>query len=407
MSEKKVDADPMLGGVFEALGSADLPEACRAMLLALAPGCFETPVEERQEPQAVAASMIGNVITSQFGTLEKAVQDEDAHLQQAEAALASSQVMMLQAEAELAEKRGKAESAKLALEGVSQELMVAKESLAAARREMQAGEDKVAEARNEKKAVVDALQDHFAPLRDGAWETGQGKTHIAVVLDLAKRLQLELSLVTAMPSSCTKRPSERGPFDQMVVSKLEELLREKARAFQGRLDAAAPEAFERLALVEAAQRGADAAAERQQQAADVLSSALGRQKQQEADLEDARSAVRTSECRRRSAAERREQRDKARKAFHSRSVVCFESLRDRSAVVSPAQRPLATEVKEEVVAELTPMQELTAEPEVEGQVTEEQTEFLPAGGETVVQTSKLGDEGLACPVMPQIAVGGQ
>eukprot|EP00927_Polykrikos_kofoidii_P054155 TRINITY_DN4862_c0_g1_i1.p2 TRINITY_DN4862_c0_g1~~TRINITY_DN4862_c0_g1_i1.p2 ORF type:complete len:460 (+),score=122.99 TRINITY_DN4862_c0_g1_i1:157-1536(+) len=346
---------PKLHGVIEALESLELPEPCRTMLLALAPGCLQTPLEERQEPQVAATKMIGDAIASRFAELQKATVEEETRIREVDSALTRSGSTMLRADAEVASMNVEVGKAREILRSASHDKMQAEHALVIERQKEKAEGDKVAEARTDKKAVEEALQMHFEPLKLGTWETGQAKNHVNVLVDLAKRLQLEMSLVTAMRSSCTKLPVERGLFDQMVVTQLEALMCEKVKSFAEYLEAAEPVAIELAAALEKAQLHRDAVAERQRQAADALSAALARQNELSSKIENARNLIAKSEDERGTLSESLRELELKRDDFQSRHMECFEFLRDRTLVATSASKQ--SPLKEDATA-------ATLEPEI-------------------------------------------
>lgn len=301
----------------------------------MVPGCLETPADERQEFQALAVGMIGDALSGRRASLQQAVRDEDAKVHDVEASRAALEQKVSEAEDLLAASAELVEERRRALSTASQEVLATKTALNEAQEVRRQGDAAMLTVSKDKEAVEVALEENFRPLKDGTWETAQAKAHIGALVPLVKRINLEMSLVTALPSSCTKPPSERGPFDQMVVDKLEELLLAKVKEFADKLEAAGPEFANRAAALEAAQKAADDTRERQTQAAAAVVEAQGAYQEKVAAVNEAKAALLASEPTYKATTKARDEKQAVLEAFETSSLKCFEFLRDRPAKKAP------------------------------------------------------------------------
>lgn len=329
--------------IVKALEGAELPEDCRAMLISMVPGCLETAADERQELQAMAVSMIDDVFQARQTAMEQAILDAEAKLVDIEAGRGSLDGNVAKADTELAERVVIVEARKKVLATASQEVVAAKSAAGDAREAQRLSDEEHIKVAGEKSTLEAVLRDHFTPLKEGKWESTCG-VHLGALLPVAKRIELDQSLVSAMPSSCSKKPEERGPFDQMVVTQLEELLVQKVAAFVAQLEAAGPQAEERRLTAEAAQKNADEAKERQQQAASEVFSAQASQREQSAALDAAKAAVQNFEPTLRAATEAIEQAKASLEEFRSCNLVCFETARDAKTEVAATPEAAVSEV---------------------------------------------------------------
>lgn len=76
-----------------------------------------------------------------------------------------------------------------------------------------------------KTEVQNVMTDNFRRLKDGEWQSGEEDSLFQPVQVLIGQLNLDESLVTSLPVSLKKKG--RGAFDQVVVDRFEEALREK------------------------------------------------------------------------------------------------------------------------------------------------------------------------------------
>lgn len=325
--EKKGKVELSIEAVAKAIESADLPENCKAMLLSMVPVSLDTAVENRHDLQAMAVTMISDVMATERAAMEQAIRDEEAKLNEVEASRGGLDSKVTDADQELAERVVKVEERKKVLAVASQEVLSAKagaaEAKEAQRRSAIAADTLVAE----KKAVEAILEEHFKPLKDGTWEAAQ--VHISALLPLAKRIDLDASLVSAMPSSCTKKPEERGPFDQMVITQLEETLLAKVASLTEQVEAAGPEGVTRAAAAEAALEALESSKARQQQAASDVFEVQAAQREAAGKLEAAKATLANYEPAYKQATEVRDQKKTRLETFLSWNVAAFELLRDR------------------------------------------------------------------------------
>merc|ERR1719336_188822 len=123
------------------------------------------------------------------------------------------------------------------------------------------------DTRVEKEEVDGAMQGSICALRDvELFKAEEVPKHVNLLVPLAKRLALDDSLLTALPSACAGAPDKRGSFDNMVIDQLRQHLDKKFAVLQETLDKAAAAIKEHAAAVAAAQEGLDGASSAQQSA---------------------------------------------------------------------------------------------------------------------------------------------
>jgi len=339
--------------VAQALEAADLPEACRAMLLALIPGSLGTPLAERQQLQTVAVNLLEEALARHKTALEQAITLQEQKVQEFEGGKDALEAKAKEAESELESMASETEAKKQVLAAASQEVLATKRAAEDAKSAQTEGDAAYSDAVEDKKAVEEALTAHFAPLKEGNWEAGQAKGHIDALLPLCKRIKLDASLVSAVPSSCTKKPSERGQFDLMVVQQLEETLQAKVVSCTELIDSEGPAAKARAEAAEAAQKAAEASKEKQQQAAAQLFDSQNAYKQKAAMVQEAKASIENFEPNFQAARDLLEVRKATLDTFIKKNMAAFETLRD-GAPPSPAKEPEVEAATVEVAQEAPP-----------------------------------------------------
>lgn len=330
-AEKVAKQSDVLKPVAEAIETADLPDSCRAMLLSFVPVCLDSPREERDSLQSLAVDMLSKFFASRRACMKKAIEDESAKLVEWEANAGDLDAKVAAAERELAEKgEASLEVKKKELAVASQAMVATKAAATDAKEAQKAGDVTHQEALEEQQGVEAILKDNLVALKEGNWEAAKAQGCIEGLMPLAKRLKLDPSLISAMPSSLIKAPSERGPFDLMVIQQLEEILHAKAKSLAEQIQADGPAVQERAAAVDVAQHAAEEAKQRQQQAASAVFEAQAVVKDLQAALDETKATKESFAPKFREAAGVRDRKMKELEVFETVSLVSFEKLKDRT-----------------------------------------------------------------------------
>eukprot|EP00928_Gymnodinium_smaydae_P090613 TRINITY_DN74399_c0_g1_i1.p1 TRINITY_DN74399_c0_g1~~TRINITY_DN74399_c0_g1_i1.p1 ORF type:complete len:399 (-),score=124.48 TRINITY_DN74399_c0_g1_i1:83-1279(-) len=335
--------DSLLEPVLEAIQQAEhLPGACKHMLLTIAPRCLTTPSDERDEVLARSVAMIGEVIEARRQVMQGLIDEEVAGMGEMEKTKQKLDESVQEAEARLASALEVLEAKKLALteaETVTSEKQVTLNEKKTTQQEEDAA---INAARKEKAEYEAAFNDHFKTLRDQELEYAKAHQHQEAILVYAKAMNLEASLLSSMPNACTKPPSQRGAFDQMVFQELEKEFVDHMKKLDDKIADGAPAAAERAQAVEAADAEFLAASATQRSAAEAAATAEGSRADCEERLASEREALRRHAPEYEQAAKRRDERVAALSQFEKLNVACFTDLRDRVAKVSAEVAPTAT-----------------------------------------------------------------
>lgn len=288
--QKKAKVDPKVASVKQTIESADLPDPCKAMLLAMVPHSLCVTKDLRSEPQARAVEMISEVYDAIELKLKSFAETESAKVTEIEASKDTVHAALTEAESRHSVTTATVESCKAALAQCFGTTSERKLALVAAEASERTGNAPGMAVEEEHRALKCALDEHFKVLKEGSWETGSAKRHLDALLPLAKKLTDE-SLVTALPSTCIKPPADRSTFDNMVMDQLEGSLTSTLTQLSANIEAEKPPKAQRAADVAAAQQHLKEADDAQQKSSDATTAALSAQKDTLAVFEIARSDV--------------------------------------------------------------------------------------------------------------------
>jgi len=342
-ASKKPKLDSMMVGVVNALQQAsELPEDCRTMLEASVPGCFSPPANERHELQRLMVKWIGETIERVEARLRQAVDDEDAKVANAEATNAEAEKAVSDAKGILETKETDLSANKTASIEAAQAVKSAKAGLTEAQVAQKKGDASLAEAGKRKEEYEGALKDHVGFLKeDDGFDANSAKTHTTQVMRIAKKIGLDDSLLTALPSACATTPSRRGSFDKMVVSELESSFQSKVAAVTEEMNTGAEATANRSAAVAAAEQGVQAAEDAQKDADAALAAAQTAQGEAAVGLREAEKGSKAKAAEKAAAEELKKNAEQVLENFIGYNVLCFNTLRDKAskAEEDPSQVP--------------------------------------------------------------------
>lgn len=125
-------------------------------------------------------------------------------------------------------------------------------------------------------------------------EEGGDSAHRCPHID-AQEAQRYTSLVNALPSAFAKAPTDRGSFDQMVLSRIEEILKDHLAQLEERLHSGDALKAEKAAAVDQAEAVLNAAKQRQEAAAEACRAADAERREMEAAVRKAQASLKEHE----------------------------------------------------------------------------------------------------------------
>jgi len=235
--------------------SESFPTAVLDMLCENMELCLGFCKEERHEYQVQVVEMIQKVLGSVEASLQssieaaqKGVSEADAEKEKRAAELeAATQAVTAASEAQAAAEATEAEAAKKKGE--------AEKNLKSATAEQRSG-DKTYEATHGRKTNLGLIMTHFfVPLKQQSLDASKAKEAVSAVCKLAKELAFDSALLTSMPSALGK--AERGTFDQLVMTQVEEEMKKQTAECEAELEAGQKGVTERAEKVTACQQALD------------------------------------------------------------------------------------------------------------------------------------------------------
>jgi len=282
---KKIKGDPVLASIAEVINEAEnLNEGCRAMLVDMLPFSLNFPEDTRHELQTMAVTMIEKTLSEKKIEKESAVTAEEGKLAKLKASEVELGSAVTSAEAALAGQKEVVDKAKTALAEATENARTSVSSLAALNTAKRDADVKLCSTKGEKQALESAFETHFkVPM-----EKGKGP-NFRKLEPFLQQIEVESSLITALPSTCVKTREERGSFDLLCLAELERAITSKIAAYEKLVAAETPATLEAEAAVNAATQEVEAKEVAQKQAATELEAALKEQSDMEASLSTAKS----------------------------------------------------------------------------------------------------------------------
>jgi chromosome segregation ATPase len=255
LTNKKIKPDPALEPVASILREAEhLPPLCRAMLVDMLPLCLSFPANQRHELQSVVVEMVAETFDAKKSEMDKAVATEQEKLDSLKASEEKLMSTMKEAEVAIADQQNVVQQLTDSLANATTVANASAEVLAERRDAKKIGDENVATAKAEKVALEAAFQTHYkAPMEEGI----AGPCFRELEPFLAK-VELEPSLLTALPSSCAKSKEHRGNFDEVVLQELEKAISSKIEALGAAVEVDGPASVEREGAVQAAEKDCEA-----------------------------------------------------------------------------------------------------------------------------------------------------
>jgi len=316
-----------------------LPDECRKMLTTMIPKSLCVPLDERHQLQTQCVEMLGEAIREVQAKMQEAIDAEQAEVVKVESTKYELEGELQQAKVMLTQKQEKLTASDNVLAEASKSVLSAKATLTSSQDEKNTFESGCMQIRSDKEAFEHVSANDLNKLCGGTWEEGNAQKHFDAVAALFGKFTLEESLLSVLPGSLMKKPAERGSFDHMAVTQLDESIQGKLRELTSAVEQQAPQAQERDAAVASAQKAYDEASEEQKKAAGAMSVAQDEEKTAIAAVKAAEAAVDSAEAELKKVGVVRDQKKNEFEVFEY-SVGCFNQLKER---VSPKKMQGATE----------------------------------------------------------------
>lgn len=192
---------------------------------------------------------------------------KDAEQRVAEAVQKKAELARIAVElSERAQRRDVSDESTHGVEGLRSAIEVAKATAANVSGQLESTAADRAKWIEEREEIQQAVDKHFATVRDGAtvfvngtFERSTDVKHVSALEPLFKRMGFEESLIEAFPSAAARMPAARTDFMHTVIRQVDTLFKERIAALNGRLEASDTTFAEREAAVVEAREAAVAA----------------------------------------------------------------------------------------------------------------------------------------------------
>jgi len=286
-AKMEVKVDPAFASVCDAIMEAEeLPDRVRTMLVEMLPFSLKFASDERHDLQTMAVDMTEATLNGKKSVLQTIAAAEDAALASLKASESQLGTAVTEAEAALAAQKVVVETKSNALVEATAAENASSTDLSTKRSEHAASQAAVEKLQGDKTAIESAFAEHFKPM-----EEGEGKAHLKKLEPFLKQIEIESTLLTALPSTCAKNKEKRGTFDNLVLQELEKAFSAKITALGDAVVAEGPASGAREAAIQAAEKDHAAKDATKTQAAAESVAAEKEQSDREAALSAAKIAV--------------------------------------------------------------------------------------------------------------------
>lgn len=318
---KKAKVDPVLTSIADAIMEAEeLPNRCRTMLVNVLPFTLKLPSDERHEIQTAVLDMVKQTLSSKKSLIESSVAAEEAKLTNLQGSQGELANAVSQAEAATATQKDTVEAAKLLLTDATAAANASWDALTDHREKQSITVAKLADVKAEKASLELAFTEHFMPMKEEA--AGE---HYQGLEPYLKNIEIEATLLIALPSSCSKSKDQRGSFDMVVLEELGKALSSKLAALGDAVVDQTPMCVDCETAAYAAQEEYDAKKDTQKRAAADFEAAQKEHSVREATLREARRSVKELQPQMDSAVEVIEKAQAALEAFKVGPLAGFET----------------------------------------------------------------------------------
>lgn len=184
-----------------------------------------------------------------------------------------------------------------------------------------------------------AVNSSLRALQSGECNVGEARQILKGFLPLVRTLDLEESLLKALPTTCAKKPSERGNFDQLVMQQLDHVLTEKVAAMSREIEKREQASQSVADRVKEARRARLVAQEAQKAASERLVEAKKQQSSANSAVEAAHKAIADTQPSRSAASYKAKLQHTSVKDFKDKCLNPFVSLRDNKSSEVSATLP--------------------------------------------------------------------
>lgn len=326
--------------------SSETPASVLNMLSAMADTAFTSCKSDRHKYQDSVIDMIGDVLRGAAAETQKSLEQLKEKLEGMDELRLQREAAVQSAQAEVDTKQASSRVSKFALAEDAQAFAAAKEGLSAAQAALKTASRELDRHVKAKNHLLMTIADFVKPLAEGTVEAGCTQRLATSLMASLAKLDLDESMMSAIPEAIGKEPATRGAFDSNVVSSLQDELDKRITASDNDIIAKETAVAEAESKVQEAQAVFQRAKENQHQGASTYNDAREIQKTAEGSLKVASKELAAVEPETKATQKELAAAEKDSEDFCSGPMRIYEELRDRTALLSAASIP--SEVAEEV-----------------------------------------------------------
>lgn len=332
----------MVGAILEAIDmTQDMPGSCKNMLAAMVPEAFTVPTDERHAYQTMFVDIVGECVWKTEENMKVAIGKDQEH-----ASVLSRQQDTIEKSIEDAhkihgEKKTIMEQQKANLADLFRAVLENRIVLSSSKQALDAAAAPVAELKKEVEGCHRAVSQDLAALRDVAVEASVAAEICSRLMALSSHLGIEETLATSLPAACTKKPSDRGAFDMMVLEQFEKEVISKAAGFEAQIQTQTANVAALEAAFETARKKLDETTAAHHVSSDVLNAAIIEEKKTFAAHSDREAELRSFKPQFKTATEAVEEKQAALENYQTWNMASFDMLKAKPS--KPA--PVAEETK--------------------------------------------------------------
>jgi len=234
------------------LTAPEYPDMVKNMLADTVLDTLAVPKECRHAFQDTTIDMIRKVLDSLQAAAQSKLDEAEKKLETTCKENETLQSSIEAAAATLAERIQTVDAAKTEHAERTSARVAAKEALALAEQEQASGNAGLVVTEEKKQRLETGLETIYGPVKSGEMPAAELKDGIKKIEKLGKDMGFDMSLLQAIPTAFAKSPSDRGSFDDIVMSQIEAEFQKCLAKFTDELANGEPAKKDRAAKVEAA-----------------------------------------------------------------------------------------------------------------------------------------------------------
>jgi len=306
------------------------------MLIASLPSSLLAPANLRHEVQHLAVKLVGEIMDSILIDLEVASGSAQAEAAATESAADALRAAVCESEAALASAMEEVTSRSVELDAAAVKNIDAEKVLTERQIEQRKADPGLVEVTLYRDRLEMAVNSSLRALQSGDCDEKEARQILKGFLPLVKTLDLEESLLMALPTTCAKKPSQRGNFDRLVIQQLEGVLTEKVTTMSQEIKKREQACQSIADKVNDARQVRTAAQEAQKAASVRLVEAKKKQSSAGSAVEASRKAIADSQPSRSAASYAAKMQNTSVKDFRDKCLDPFVRLREKSSEDSAA-----------------------------------------------------------------------